>query len=176
VRRASLLAALAALLAAGCVSDEVREIAKNVVTLQRGSVSELARRRGRGPFREYDLPPEAMLEVVEDALGRARGLGGLPLAAIFPNPVRREVVAKERTPDRAHDDAYAPAFRSAVLVGVDPLPGRPGRSRVEIHATHRGPFHRGAVAWERDLPRWIDETLAERGPRLAPIPGGPGEP
>jgi hypothetical protein len=56
-----------------------------------------------------------------------------------------------------------------MLAVVHPVRGRPGASRVEIHAIQRGPFHQGQVAWARDMPTWIDEVLADRAP-LAPIP------
>jgi hypothetical protein len=157
------LAAALALALGGCVSDAVVESAVTVLTLQGGTVSELRDRRGTGPFRTYDVPPAEMLGVIERAAGKARGLGGKPVTAIFVSERYREVIAKERTAEQASSDAYSDAFRTAVVAMVDPVPGKPGSSRVEIHAMHRGPFHRGSVAWERDLPTWIDEVLGERG-------------
>jgi hypothetical protein len=154
------LAAAAALCA--CVSDTVRETAVNVVTLQQGNVSELRRMRGRGPFLHYAVAPDTMLEVVEAAARRARGKGGLPVSAVFASTRSMEVIAKERRPADADDDGYGEPWLSAMVATVHPVEGEPGASRVEIHAVHRGPFHRGVVAWEASMPGWIAEELAAR--------------
>ena len=160
-RGPALCAGFALLLLAGCVSKEVGEVAENVLTLQGGTISELRDRRGTGPFTTYEVAPAKMLAVIERACRKARGLGGRPVIAVFVSERYREVIAKERTAEASKDDSYAAPFRSAVVASVDPLPGRPDACRVEIHAMNRGPFHRGAVAWERDLPGWIREALAE---------------
>ena len=85
-----------------------------------------------------------------------------PVTAVFVSERYREVIAKERAVDATEPDSYSEVFRSAVVAAVDPVPGKPGSCRVEIHAMNRGPFHRGAVRWERDLPGWIREALSER--------------
>jgi hypothetical protein len=59
-----------------------------------------------------------------------------------------------------------------MLAVVHPVPGDPHASQVEIHAIQRGPFHRGRVAWELDMPGWIDEVLAERA-RVERAPPAP---
>ena len=156
-------AGFALLLLAGCVSKEVGEIAENVVTLQGGTISELRDRRGSGPFTTYEVAPGGMLKVIERACRKARGLGGRPVTAVFVSERYREVIAKERAVDAKDPDSYSEVFRSAVVAMVDPVPGRPDACRVEIHAMNRGPFHRGAVKWERDLPGWIREALSEGG-------------
>jgi hypothetical protein len=114
-----------------------------------------------------------MLDVLSRAAAKARGLGGRPVSAIFVNAAAREVIAKERAPEDAGGTRYAPDFRSAMIAAVSFVPGRGDASRVEIHALQSGPFHGGAVQWERDMPRWIDEVLEEDrrgGPAVKPIP------
>jgi hypothetical protein len=49
-----------------------------------------------------------------------------------------------------------------MIAFVHPVSGNPDASRVEIHATQRGPSHRGVVRWLCDIPRWIDEVMAKR--------------
>ena len=165
----ALLCLAASACATGPMGNQVTEVAENVLTLQRGTMSELRTRRGQGPFVTYEVAPEEMLEVLEQAARMARGAGGRPVSAVFVSKLRREVVAKERTAEQAHDDSYGPPFRSAMLAVVHPVRGRPGASKVEIHAIQRGPFHQGQVDWERSMPGWIEEVLADRAP-LAPIP------
>ena len=164
---------LAVLLLAACASDDsteqIKEVATNVVTLQSGTMSELRERRGQGPFRRYEESPETMLEVVEEAMGSARGLGGHEVAGVFVSRRRLEVIAKEREPAKAHIKKYGMPFRSAVLVIVHPVEGEPEASRLEIHATQRGPFHKGRVAWQRDLPGWIDDVLRRRRGEILPL-------
>jgi hypothetical protein len=150
-----------------CADPLVGEAAGNVLTLQTGTMTELRGRRGQGPFRAYDVPPREMVEVLGEAVRKARGLGGEPVTAIWVKPRRGEVYAKERTADLAADDFYDGPFRTAMIAFVHPVPGRPDASRVEIHAITRGPFHGGAVQWERDMPGWIDEALSER---IDPLP------
>ncbi len=165
-----------ALALAGCVSEEVRASAEAVLTLRSGTMSDLRARRGHGPFREYDLPPKDLLEVVAAAARRARGAGGAPVRAVFVAPARGEVVAKERTGADAARTGYGAPFVSAMLAVVHPVPDQPLRSRLEVHEIRSGPFHAGVVRWVRDLPRWIDAERAERarpkapGPRVQPIP------
>jgi hypothetical protein len=153
---------LASGLSAGCVSDKVGSAIETVATLQSGTISELRDKRGSGPFQTYEIAPDAMLEVVEQAARKARGAGGAPVQAVFVYENGREVVAKERTLDEANDTDYKPTWRTAMFAVVYPVVGRKDASRVEIHAVQRGPFHRGVVQWTRDMPRWIDEVLAER--------------
>jgi hypothetical protein len=158
---------------AGGPSDDVAETVGNVLALRTGTVLELRGRRGTGPFRDYDLPPRELLAVVEEAAGRARDRRGAPVRAIAVSERYGEVVAKEPPPEDSGDDSYSVPFLSAMVATVHPVPGSLARSRLEVHATHRGPFDRGVVDWERDLPRWIDETLRDRRARVAPIPAGP---
>ena len=164
------------LLGSGCsgVSDRVKDTAETVLTLRSGTMSDLRLRVGDGPFTTYDVPPEEMLTVVEEAARSARGRGGRPVAGIFVSELRGEVVAKERPPDKAHEDGYADPFLSAMVATVRPVTNRPDVSSVEIHAIRSGPFHRGVVAWERDMPRWIGAVLRARravaDAPLAPIP------
>jgi hypothetical protein len=171
--RVALVLLLSPLLAA-CVSDDVKETAETVLTLQSGTVSELRDRRGNGPFTTYDLAPEVMLGVVEAAARKARGADGEPVRAVFVSELRGEVVAKERAGEGAQDDGYTAPFRTAMLAVVHRVPGRGDQSRVEIHMIQRGPFHRGVVDWTRDMPGWIQAVLAERAAQeaapLTPIP------
>ena len=164
---------LALLLLAACASDDttdqIKEIAENVVTLQSGTMSELRERRGQGPFRRYEQPPEVMLEVVEEAVRRARGLGDRAVEGVYVSKRRGEVIAKEREPEKAAATKYSLPFRSAVLVVVHPIVGEPEASRVEMHAMERGPFHKGRVAWQRDLPGWIDDVLRQRRGEILPL-------
>ena len=143
--------------------DTVKEIAVNVLTLQSGTVTAIRERRGEGPFRDYAVPPAEMLDLATEVL-QAK------VAAVFPNPHAGEVIAKERKGKEASDDWYAPAWVSAVVVIVHPVPADPGRSRVEVHATNRGPFHRGAIDWEREVPSLLDAAVARRGrPKITPL-------
>ncbi len=154
------------------LDKETRETIVNVLTLQGGTMSELRNRRGTGPFTTFDRSPDEMVDVLERAARKARGLGDEPVRAIFVSELRREVVAKERTAEESQSDAYMPAFRSAMIAIVHPVIGNPNQSRVEIHAMNRGPFHQGAVNWQRDMPRWIEEALADdvnRPKDIAPI-------
>ena len=164
---------LLAVAVAGCASDDttdlVKEVATNVVTLQTGTMTDLRERRGGGPFTRYEHAPDVMLEVVEEAARRARGMGGRPVEGVWVSKRRGEVVAKEREPHEASKGSYSLPFRSAVLVVVHPVQGEPDASRLEIHAMNRGPFHKGQVAWERDLPRWIDDVLRERRGEILPL-------
>ncbi len=160
------LAALASCTLAACSSgidtEAVLDSLGTVATLRGNTMSDLRQQRGRGPFREYDVPPLDLLSAVEEAAGRARGRGGRRVTAIFASKGRREVVAKERAAEDANDASYDAPFLSAMLAVVHTVPGNPKRSRLEIHMTHSGPFHIGAVDWRRDLPGWIDAVLAER--------------
>lgn len=165
MRRLCVLFALA--LGACSLNPQVEEAAENVVNLKSGTMTELRARRGRGPFWTYDRPPLEMVEILEEAARKARGMGGRPVSAVWAKPHRGEVYAKERTPGEATDDGYQAEFRSAMIAFVHPVPGRPGASQVEIHSLHRGPFHQGAVWWRRDMPRWIDEVMARK---IRPIP------
>jgi hypothetical protein len=161
-----LAAALAAVALGACASDpddEVTKVAKEVLSLKSGTVSELKAQRGAGPFREYPLAQDDLYDLVVEVLEAK-------VAAVFPNRKAFEVVAKERTGKDKHDDWYAPDWRSAVVVYVHPVPGDDARSKLEIHATNRGPFHRGAIAWQRELPALIDAAVARRGPgRIRPL-------
>lgn len=144
---------------AGCGSSTGKlaaESAATVFTFQSGTMSELKERWGSGPFREYDVPPAEMVALAGAVL-RTK------VVAVFEEPGRGEVIAKERAGKDAADDFYAPAFRSAVAVWVHPVPDAPGRCRVEVHAVQRGPFHRGSIDWERELPPLLDAAAARRG-------------
>ncbi len=154
------------------LSDTAQETLVNVVTLQRGTISELRTRRGSGPFRTYARSPDVMLEVVHRAAQKARGPDGRPVQAVFMSEERREIIAKERSLEDATDDGYAKPFRSAMIAFVHAVPGQPTHARVEVHAMERGPFHGGDVEWERDMPRWIDQALREpahRPGRITPL-------
>ena len=158
----------------GCVSETVTEVAETVLTLQSGTISELRDRRGSGPYRSYPFARGEMLTIVEAAARKARGAGDEPVRAVFVYERAGEVIAKERSAEEAADDAYDGAFRTALYAAVLPVIGDRSQSRVEIHAIDRGPFHKGVVRWARDMPRWIDEVIAERaaiesGP-IAPLP------
>lgn len=168
----ALLLTLATAPACSGISETTQETIVNVLTLQRGTISELRTRRGTGPFRTYAVPPDRLLAAAHRAAGMARGEDGKPLPAIWLSEDRREVIAKERRGEDAQDDGYSKPFRSAMIAFVHPVPGAPGQSRVEVHAMHRGPFHRGTVDWERDMPRWIDAALREPAPgdsRISPL-------
>jgi hypothetical protein len=166
--------ALASLAAAGCgsMSPDTKETIENVLTLQQGAVSNVREMRGRGPFREYAVPPAEMLDLATRVL-KAR------VPAVFPNPRALEVVAKERIGKDAAGEWYSDPWVSAVVVIVHPVDVDPNRSRVEVHATQRGPFNRGHIAWEHDVPAALDALVAARGrpavpppapPRIKPIP------
>ena len=168
------LVSLAALLLTACVSDEVKETAETVLTLQSGTMSELRQKRGTGPFTFYHQRPADMLRYVERAARMARDEAGEPVRAIFVSHRRGEVVAKERAGEHTTEDGYEAPFRTAMLAVVHSVRDAPGRSRVEIHMIQRGPFHRGVVNWTRDMPRWIaaaiEEDKAYESAPLAPIP------
>jgi hypothetical protein len=154
------------LLSGGCGSmdPETKEVVENVLTLQQGAVSNLRDLRGRGPFRDYCVAPEVMLDLATKVLKER-------VVAVFPNPRALEVVAKERCAKDAADDTYAPAFVSAVVVIIHPVDGEPDRSRVEVHATQRSPFIHGHIAWEKDVPAALDAAVAaHRRPQPPPAP------
>lgn len=154
---------------AACVDERVQETAETVLTLQSGTISELRNRRGSGPFTTYEVPPDEMLEILEAAARRARNDVGEPVQAVFVYEDAREVVAKERSGKDGREAAYDEPFRTAMYAAVFPVTGDPTRCRVEIHAVQRGPFHRGVVQWQRDMPGWIDAALAEREAPVMPI-------
>ncbi len=158
---------LCAPVGACCLEPTVQETVDNVTSLKGGTMSGLRARRGLGPFTTYDRPPDEMIEIVEEAARKAVGLGGKPVTAVWSRPHRGEVYAKERTAEESTDDGYVAEFRSAMIAFVYPVTGKPGSSKVEIHMVHRGPSHKGAVEWRRDMPRWIDEVMRER---IASIP------
>lgn len=168
-----LLAGGAAALAAcatgggGVEAETLQETAVGVLTFQGGTISELKERRNRGPFRRYDLAPDALVEVVAEAARKARGPDGRPIRTVWVRRRAREVVAKEPAPD-AKGDGYQQPWRSAMVAMVHEIPGEPEASRLEIHAMDKGPFHRGRIDWEGAMPGWIAEVLA--GPRR--YPGG----
>ncbi|MGE0192547.1 MAG: hypothetical protein AB7T63_10965 [Planctomycetota bacterium] len=151
-------------------SDRVLESLETVATLRGGTISALRDLRGTGPFRTYHLPPGELVEVVGEAAAFARGRGGQPVKAIFVSKRRGEVVAKERDPEDASSTSYDEPFLSAVVVSVHGVPGQPDLARLEMHATHSGPFHLGAVNWTRDLPVWIDQVLAQRAAEAVSSP------
>ena len=157
---------------AGCgetgTAKQVREIAVNVVTLQTGTTSELRDRRGTGPFHEYAVAPDGMVQVLEDAMRRAAGDGKPPWVEVYASKRYGEVVAKEFDEPSA---SYEDPFRTAAIAIVHPVPEDPGRCRVEMHDVRRGPFHGGSVRWREGLPGWIEAELADRANgRLKPIP------
>ena len=172
MRVAPALAALLALAPCACASsgsgsstggDAVGEIAKNVLTLEMGTVQEARTRRGTGPFRDYAVPPREMLTIVEKVLLSK-------VVAVFPNRRTGEVIAKERSGKDAADDWYSPTWDSAVVVIVHPVAQDPGRSRVEVHAVAKGVFHGGKIDWEREVPPLLDAAVARKGaPPLTPL-------
>jgi len=153
----------------GGLSKDVKETIVSVVTLQGGTMSELRNRRGTGPFTTFDRSPDEMVEILERAARKARGLGNEPVRAIFVSENLRSVIAKERMAEEAESDSYEPVFRSAMIAYVHVVPGRSDQCRVEIHAIQRGAFHQGSVSWERDMPRWIKEAMADDEKRPADI-------
>ena len=158
------IACVLLLLGVGCsnVDESVRETAETVLTFQSGTISELRDRRGSGPYTTYPYPPDEMLLIVEAAARKARNAAGEPVQAVFVYEDAREVVAKERPGTEGRDTAYEEPWRTAMYAAVLPVRGDSGSSRVEIHAMQRGPFHKGVVQWQRDMPRWIDEVIADR--------------
>ncbi len=149
----------------GCSASSAKtlgEVAGTVFTLQSGTVSDLKALRDTGPYRDYDVPPAEMMTLVEGVL-RSK------VVAVFPEPMQQVVVAKERHGKEALDDGYAAPFRTAVVVFVHPVVGAPARCRVEVHACQRGPFHRGRIDWEREVPPLVDEAVARRRAPLRPL-------
>lgn len=151
---ALVVALLGALLVVAC-SKDVQETATNVLTFQSGAMSELREKRGEGPFHAYPVPPDEMLGLVEAVMKTK-------VTAVFAAPRRLEVVAKERDAAHATEDWYGPNWRSAVIVFVHPVPGDPSASKLEIHAMDRGPFHKGRIAWERELPPLLRDAATHR--------------
>lgn len=164
-----LLLCACGVLLAGCANERVGEAAETVLTLQSGTINELRNRRGSGPYVTYPFAPDEMLGILENAARRAHNAAGEPVQAVFVYEGAREVVAKERAGVEGRSTGYPAAFRTAMYAAVLPVRGDPGSSRVEIHAMQRGPFHKGVVQWQRDMPRWIDEVIAERSAPIAPL-------
>jgi hypothetical protein len=153
--------ALGALVAASACSSEgssktIKEVAETVFTLQRGTMTDLKESFGTGPFRDYAVPPAEMIDLVAAVLKTK-------VAAVCVEPRFGQVIAKERAGKDIDKDEYSPAFRTAVIVFVHPVPDSPGRCRVEIHAIGRGPFHRGFIDWEHEVPPLLDAAVAHRG-------------
>ena len=65
------------------IDDTVKDSAETVLTLRSGTMSDLRKRVGQGPFRTYEIPPAEMLEILEEAVGEARGRGDRPIRAVF---------------------------------------------------------------------------------------------
>lgn len=150
-------------LASGCTggtsTENLEEIAVNVVTLQSGTTTDLRERRNQGPFVTYEVSPEGMLLVLETAMKQAGGEASWPYVEVYVSKRYGEVLAKEfGEPGKGYGDP----FRSAALAIVHPVVDRPHQSRVETHTIERGPFHRGSVAWRQRLPAWIAAALAQR--------------
>jgi len=162
----SLLACLAS--APGCVSENVKDIAHDVLTLRSGTISALKDMRGQGPFHMYSVPPAEMLEVAAAACRKAVGVGNRPpLVSVSERAL--EVTAKEVEPDAPKDPGYSEDWRSAVVIIVHPDVSNPSVSRVEWHAARRSPLLGYRVDWISRLPGWIDEALRERaGVRKSP--------
>jgi hypothetical protein len=169
VNAARAAVAVAALLLTGCSSGggggggaggATGDAVRNVLTLRFGAVSNAKALRGTGPFREYGVPPDRMLEVVEGVL-----LERTP--AVWTNRRRGEVTAKEQTRGDPGDPSYADDWSSAVVVTVHPVAGDASRSRVEVHGVRRGVFERGSVDWEREVPPRLDAAVS--GGALDPI-------
>jgi hypothetical protein len=139
----------------GGTGKQVKEIATNVLTLQFGTITDLRAMRGQGPYYDYEVPPAAMLAAAEKAM-KSKVVG------VYPNPHAMEVVAKERAAKDEWDDRYDTKWLSAAIVIVHPVPSEPGRSKVEIHAIDRGPFHKGRIAWEAELPLLLAQYAATR--------------
>lgn len=150
------------LLAACRASPLALEAARDVVTRRTGTVAGLKDLRGTGPFTRYEVGPEEMLEVLAQACRRARDLRGRPVALVTVSRRYAEVTAKEPDPDAPDDPGYSAEWRSAVVATVHAIPGAPDACQVEIHAVRRSPLLGCSTLWERDLPRWIAETLAAR--------------
>lgn len=162
---------LAAVLSAcSGVDESVRESAETVLTFQSGTISSLRDKRGTGPYTTYPYAPDEMLTILEAAARKARNDVGEPVQAVFVYENAREVVAKERGGEDGRDTAYEDPWRTAMVATVLPVRGDPKSSRVEIHAMQRGPFHKGVVQWERDMPGWIDAVIAERDAPVMALP------
>jgi hypothetical protein len=145
-----------ALASLSACSKDARETAKTVLTLQSGSMTALRAQRGDGPFRTYPVPPREMLSIVAAVLKTK-------VVAVFEEPHRGEVSAKEREAKLATADTYADAWKSAVIVFVHPVPGDDGSSKVEFHSAQKGPFDAGCIRWDAELPLLLDDAVAHRG-------------
>ena len=148
--------ALAVAAACAACTQDVRKTAATVLTLKSGSMTALREKRGSGPFRTYAVPPAEMLTLVEAVL-KTR------VVAVFAEPRRGEVCAKERQAGLATDDTYGEEWTSAVIVFVHPVVGDATSSKVEIHAAQRGAFSKGEVRFDRELPPLLDDAVAHRG-------------
>ena len=164
----SLLVCLAC--APGCVSENVKDVAHDVLTLRTGTISALKDMRGQGPFHMYPVPPAEMLEVVAAACRKAVGVGNRPpLVSVSERAL--EVTAKELEPDAPKDPGYSQDWRSAVVVIIHPDPRNPSVSRVEWNACRRSSLLGYRVDWMGSLPGWIDEALRERAAGAKPPAG-----
>jgi|GEM_PF-1753772 len=169
-----LLLLAGSLLASCTVSENVRDSARDVITLRSGTVSELKALRGSGPFTRYEVAPREMLEVAAAACRKARGLRGKPVTGVEVSVRYGEVTAKERADDVHPDVGYSEDWRSAVVITVHPILGEPNVSRVEWHATKRSPLLGCGVDWDGVLPGLIAQALREAGlprhPRAGAVP------
>lgn len=168
--RAVVLALALGSSASGCrLSETERDSVRDVLTLRRGTISDLRALRLTGPFTRYEVPPGEMLLVVADAAGKARDSRGRP-ARRRVSPRYGEVVAKESAPEAPPDPSYDDEWSTAAVITVHPVANEPEASRVEFHAARRSVLMGGLTDWNRSLPGWIDEVLRAR------TEGGPGVP
>jgi hypothetical protein len=143
--------------------NATKDAIRNVLTLRFGAVSNARALRGTGPFREYALSPDGLFDVAVEALGART-------KALWPNRRRAEIVVKEQTEGDPADPYYSDDWSSAAVVTVHPVEGNPARSRMEVHAVARGVFTRGHVAWESEVPAWVDAAVASgRRDAIRPI-------
>ena len=169
--RALALALVLGSCAAGCsLSETERKAVRDVVTLRRGTISDLRAQRLTGPFHRYEVPPEEMMRVAADAVRTARDFRGRP-AKVRESVRYREVVAKESAAEAPPIPSYSDEWTTAVVVTVHDVPGEPEASRVEWHSARRSVLMGGVTDWERSLPGWIDEVLAKRARGGDGVPG-----
>lgn len=164
-RTLGLACGLASLLLVGAacsnLDDNTRTAIENVATLQSGTVSELMAERNSGPFLRYPVPPERMVGVVADAVGRARDGAGRPITMIRASEHSRYVIAKERARDASNSGGYGEPWVTAVVVFVHRDPGDAEASLIEIHWTQRGPFHKGVIDWSQQLPGLVEAAVRD---------------
>src|SRR5262245_22182221 len=85
-------AGIVALVLVGCSGESGKQLKKTaevVFTLQTGTMTALKETENSGPFRDYDVPPDEMIDLVTAVLKTK-------VVAVFPEPRFGRVIAKER--------------------------------------------------------------------------------